>query len=198
MANAPPPSKKRMYTFVCVFYGTHNELIPFLKLAKHWFFILHDKDETDPHYHIYCTFATNKSFASVRNLMISPSTILVQEPLGTPLDNRDYFLHSPGEQYHDKYHYPPESLNYDSPSYWARVFSDDSLPNERNEEFIKDLLFPSMRLEDMAVKYGRDFIKNAEKYVFFRSAVLNERRIDLRNDINGVSKENIYNKAYIK
>lgn len=49
------------YSWSLVTYAQPNEFERLLKSAKHWAWIYHDKDDKEPHYHIYVSFATKRA-----------------------------------------------------------------------------------------------------------------------------------------
>ena len=75
---------QRFYSFKIVTYNSLEYVEAFSKLTSHFAYILHDKDLKEDgtlqseHYHVLCTFTSNKSFESVRKLMGGPENTFVQ------------------------------------------------------------------------------------------------------------------------
>ena len=84
------------------------------KTIKYWAYILHDKDDTAPHYHIYLNFGTSgvdtKEVASWFGLQES----CVNRIKGRRVDMLEYLTHSNDSQKH-KYQYSPAEVvaNFD-------------------------------------------------------------------------------------
>lgn len=172
----------RGYSFGIVSYASIEELQPLLKTAKHYAYILHDKDEgRDAHYHIYATFHTAKSFKGVCGLVESEENTFAELLKGSADDLLTYFTHS---NELEKYQYDASEIVYDNDSkYWSRG-ADKEAKEQENEQFLADLL-SAKSLREMAIKYGRDFMKNYQSYALFREAVRAEEMRNLEKQLDG-------------
>ena len=91
-----------------------QEVIRSKKSIKQWAYILHDKDDTAPHYHIYLNFGkTTVEFADVAN-WFGLSENFVSEVKGRKVDMLEYLTHSNETQGH-KHQYSPKEVisNFD-------------------------------------------------------------------------------------
>lgn len=165
---------ERGYSFAIVSYASLEELQPLLASAKHYAYILHDKDKTDNHYHIYATFHTQKSTKGVCSLVNSEQNTFASLLLGTKENLLAYFIHADLE---DKTQYSSECIVYDDDKkYWSRS-EDIEQKTRENESFIKDLF--TLNRRQLGIKYGRDYIKNFRAYSDYKLAVIEETE-DLR------------------
>lgn len=96
------------------FKGDIQEIIKSRKTIKKWAYILHDKDDTAPHYHIYLHFGTSgvdtKDVASWFGLQESQ----VNKIKGRSTDMLEYLIHANDSQKY-KYQYDPSEVkaNFD-------------------------------------------------------------------------------------
>lgn len=161
-------SKPRKYSFKCVSYASFEELTPLLEQAYHWAIILHDRDnDVDNHYHILVTFKQNKSFDSVRKLVQSSQNTLVQE-LDDWVGDFQYLTHKNAP---DKYQYLDEEVISDDIEFWLRKAKEYE---KGEDDFIFDLLDSNLTYREMAIKYGRDYMRNFRYYREFKEAVLEQ------------------------
>lgn len=159
-------AQPRRYSFKCVSYASFEELTPLLNEAYHYALIYHDRDiEPDPHYHILVTFKQNKSFDSVRKLVQSEKTTLAQE-LEDWVGDFQYLTHKNAP---DKYQYLDEEVISDDIDFWLRKSKEAS---KGEDDFVYDLLDSGMSYREMAIKYGRDYMRNFRYYNEFKEAVL--------------------------
>lgn len=96
------------------FKGDIQEIIKSKKTIKKWAYILHDKDDTAPHYHIYLNFGDSsvdtKEVASWFGLQESQ----VNRIRGRATDMLEYLTHANNSQ-QNKYQYSPDEVisNFD-------------------------------------------------------------------------------------
>lgn len=96
------------------FKGDIQEIIKSKKTIKKWAYILHDKDDTAPHYHIYLNFdgssVDSKEIASWFGLQESQ----VNRIRGRATDMLEYLTHANNSQ-QNKYQYSPDEVvsNFD-------------------------------------------------------------------------------------
>lgn len=159
--------KTRFYSFKIVSYATREEIQPLLDSAKHWVCILHDRDEADNHYHVLATFHRELSFAQVRALVVSDQNTLVN-PLNDWVGDYEYLTHKNAPE---KAQYDVADLESDSFVFWARKANVGMPDDDKNREFVDDLLNGRLSYREMAYKYGRDYIRNFHAYDYFKTAV---------------------------
>ena len=180
--------QQRFYTHSIVSYASIEEIRRLLEQAKAWAYIKHDKDEgKDTHYHIVATFSQAKSFRWVRNQVVSTQNTFTEPIHGEVGDVLDYFTH---KGFVEKYQYSETDIVYSDKEYWERrIRNCDTEKEDKNEAFLNDLLSPNFSVEEMARKYGRDFIKNYKQYHQFRHHCLYLRRSELAYKMDGIPTE---------
>ena len=91
-----------------------QEVIRSKKSIKQWAYILHDKDDTAPHYHIYLNFGkTSVEFSDVANWFGIPENF-VSQVQGRKVDMLQYLTHSNAGQEHKHQYSPSEVIaNFD-------------------------------------------------------------------------------------
>lgn len=168
----------RFYTHSVITYNSIDCCFDLLNASKHYAYIIHDRDKTDTHIHILCTFSREKSITAVRKLVNGNQNTFSQECRDVE-DLLDYFTH---DNEPDKERYSTDSIVYDNIDYWKKRIKDVDIAEDKNEMFIEDLMSKDMTLEFMAKKYGRDFIKNCKHYMHFRLLLKNEREFNCKGD----------------
>lgn len=169
------------YSWSLVTYAQPNEFERLLKSAKHWAWIYHDKDDKEPHYHIYVSFATKKSGNQLLSLIDGNSNTFYEGLKGTAQDLIIYFTH---ENQQNKYQYDNENIHYDNTGYWEKGEAKEA-KEDANEEFLNDLICQKPRRE-MARKYGRDYMKNYRAYEEFARMIITTEIYQLEKDMEGI------------
>ena len=142
----------RFYSFKLVTYNTNeSDIQPLLDKAFKWAWILHDKDKTDPHIHILCTFKQNKSFEQVRKMVEGEQNTFARK-MEDKYQDFIYLPHS--EDFPDKALYNETDIHCNDIGFFQR----GAKKSVDNEEFVTDLLDPNMTYRQKAIKYGRDYI----------------------------------------
>lgn len=157
----------RKYRWSIMTYASPSEFQPLLNKAEHYLYIYHNRDKNENHYHILLTFKQQISLNNIRSIINS-----TQNTFGEPLkDNNAMAIYLTHEEESDKEIYSIEEFVSDNLDFWFTTKKKLS-KEEENEQFIYDLL--NLSKIDMVIKYGKDFIKNYEKYEYFRHLLLNE------------------------
>lgn len=178
----------RFYTHSIVTYNSLDCCFELFNQAKHFAYIIHDRDKTDEHIHILATFSREKSFTAVRKMVIGEQNTFTQECRDVE-SLLDYFLH---DNEPDKERYSPESIYYDDEVYWKKRVNDGEVNVDKNDMFVDDLMSPEMTVNFMARKYGRDFIKNYRSYLEFRKLLSAELTFNRKgDDYNNVDFSNL-------
>lgn len=151
----------RFYSFKVVTYNIdESNFQPLLDKAFKWAWILHDKDKTDPHIHILCTFKQNKSFEQVRKMVEGEQNTFARKMEDKYRD----FLYLPhSEDFPDKALYNETDIHCNDLGFFQR----GAKKTVDNEEFVTDLLDSNMTYKQRAIKYGRDYIRNFRTYTKF-------------------------------
>lgn len=165
----------RFYSFRIVTYYTRQENIqPLLDQAFKYAWILHDKDDTDPHIHILCTFKQNKTFTAVKKLCVPMEGEKEQNTFAYRLEDKyEDYIYLDHRNQPDKHRYPEEEIHCNDKKY----FLGNIQKSIDNAELISDLLRlvgGEISLREMAIKYGKDFIKNRDTYISFAREVMLE------------------------
>lgn len=175
--------RERFYSFKCISYLSYDKLCEKLESEQisHWAFSYHDKDEKEdgtglkePHFHVLIVFRGNKSIEACRKFFEEGCD---QNTLAKPIEDMEhdfrYLLHLDDK---DKYQYEAGARVTDGSKFWERLDKErTSKGKPSDEELVDDLLNESIDIEKMGRKYGRDFMKNLERYQYFREQVLNQR-----------------------
>ena len=173
---------QRFYSFKCISYASEDHIKAILSRAdiSHWARIVHNKDISDngewkeKHSHILVVFKANKSIQRVRDIFqdgTDQNTLVkVVEDI---VHDFNYLTHRDDP---DKYQYSIEDVKTDNGDYWKKVTNEEQIQRTSNEEFIEDLMSDEMSYKGMAIKYGRDFIKNRKAYMQYRVLLRAEER----------------------
>ena len=160
----------RFYSFRVVTYNTNeSDFQPLLDKAFKYAWILHDKDKTDPHIHILCTFKQNKSFDNVRKMIEGEQNTFVQQMK----DKYQDFLYLTHSEDFDKALYEESAVHCNDTSFFQRGIK----KSVDNEEFVVDLLDSKMTYRQKAIKYGRDYIRNFRTYERFAHKIRQEENL---------------------
>ena len=174
----------RFYSFKVVTYNTSESCFqPLLDKAFKWAWILHDKDNTDPHIHILCTFKQNKSFEQVRKMVEGEQNTFARK-MEDKYQDFIYLPHS--EDFPDKALYNESDIHSNDMSF----FQCGCKKSVDNEEFINDLLDSNMTYRQKAIKYGRDYIRNYRVYEKFAIRLRHEENLQ-KGIVGGVELEKI-------
>lgn len=163
----------RYYSFKIVTYNPLSYVQAFISHTKNYAYILHDKDTTDSHFHLLATFTSNKSFNSIKTLMGGDQNTFVQ-PLK---DKYGDFLYLTHKNAPEKFQYSDDLIVSNN----LKFFTDTEKAVISNEEFLNDISpYSLLSYRDLAVKYGRDYIKNYKAYHSFAyEALKQQQHIDL-------------------
>lgn len=186
---------ERVRGFALELYANPSHWGSLLEEAEHYAYIFHDKDVKEdgslktPHYHVLVRFPNAKTKTAVRKLteidkLIEDTTINYQR-LVNPKAMYQYLMHNTKEAIKaKKTRYDEECIFCDNRTYWNDV---TSFGTNDNETFIEDLLNKEFSARDMAVKYGRDYIRNYSRYEAFadtiRAEALRKKTTEYRNEL---------------
>lgn len=188
-------------------YGlvTYNEPSAFVPLlrehCKHWAYICHDKDDCEKHWHIIALFDNERSPNAIVDLFkVLPQNTWINN-IRYGVASYEYLTHnSEGAKKDGKHLYDCCLIHQDSDEYWNIQWrseteikqAEETKRNEdfeqSNEAFLLNLLSPKLDPKKMAMKYGRDFIKNYQSYMNFRYEVLQQEAREQEELIQGLSE----------
>lgn len=162
---------QRYYSFKVVTYNTDLDCIkPLLSACSDWAYILHDKDDVDPHFHVLCVFKQPKSFKRVCDYVLGNQNTFARL-MTSKYDDYDYLIH---KDIPDKFHYDSQERFCSRKSYWELTKKENDI-----REFLEDLISDELTEYDMALKYGRDYIRHRLTYRDFGDLLLSERSRNL-------------------
>lgn len=130
-------SCQRFYTHSIVSYASLDECVVLLQKAKHYAYIVHDKDSTDKHIHILATFSTMQSVTAVRKLVVSSQNTFSQECKDVEA-LLVYFTHV--NEDNEKFKYSSRDIQFDDYDYWRKRINAGEVVESANDMFVDDLL----------------------------------------------------------
>lgn len=166
--------KHRAY-FICTYRSLDECNALLINSAKTYAFITHDKDDKKSHNHFIVVFDNARQCKSICKAF-SDSTL--QTLISVAHDVKlcfDYMLHRDKKSVElNKFRYDVSEVITEDIAYFDRFYGKvDKVKKERdNEEFLNDLCADEINLRAMAIKYGRDFMKNYRNYMTFRAELL--------------------------
>ncbi len=162
----------RTRNFSLIVYGNQDDIKLTIDYHKknilHYAYILHDKDEVVPHYHVLLWLVNATTDSAVRQWF---SDVTSQNVLSQQIVEKSaivsYLTH---KGIKDKYEYS-----------WENIYTDDFMWLTKEEEISTS--FESMftdfdngvPLYDMCKRYGRDFVINFQKYNDMYNMICNQR-----------------------
>lgn len=166
-----------MYGIIC--YLTKDEarhtFSKFIEVyGGHYIAIEHAYDENKIT-HVHCILDTNDHFDYNRlKTILQELSQTKQNFMVTTIKNisksLEYLCHINNPK---KAQYKAEEVFFDSAQHWKEVYTS---PHDDDTVFLQELLSTNFSARRMAEKYGKDFIKNAKSYIYFRELVMEEER----------------------
>ena len=169
LANSFKEDKGKKFKKLCFICYDCEELELFLATAQpfDWAWICHDKDVTDGgepkaiHYHCVVRFENGIRLTAFKKAF--SGNVFVEVPYNDDACIK-YLTH---EGIEGKYQYPVDDVQKFTESGQRSFFvSKEEYQNNKNKEFLDDLENKLPRRE-MALKYGRDYMKNVDRYEQF-------------------------------
>lgn len=133
-----------------------------LAYSSHYVYILHDVDESSPHFHLLLILPNAKTFSAIRSFFTGSQNVL-----GDPIHDRKqayrYLFHLDDP---DKHHYSSSCAFSDNISWWDSLDSDTvySSSGDRTLALLDDINLRKPLRELIGV-YGRDFVIHYDQYV---------------------------------
>lgn len=172
---------QRYHRFAIVTYNEEKDIQLLIQNAFKYAYIIHDKDKTDVHIHILTSFKGNKSYNAVKKLISGNHNTFVQELI----DPQAAYIYLTHEDSPDKALYNEDDIKTNDRDY----FKGKQTINP-NEEFVHDLLDNNLNMRQMAMKYGRDYIRFYSSYQFFKESY-NKQLSECVERINRIAKSKI-------
>lgn len=168
------PSKGHRAYFVCT-YAPKEEIQDIFAYCKSFAWITHDKDVNEDgtpkavHSHFIVRYNDNITPTALAKkfFKLAPNEQTIISPLGDKDCAIDYMLHRDEKSVAKcKTLYKECEILTDDSAYYLRT-KDSKQQKKNNEEFLADLLNGDKTYREMAVEYGRDYIKNYKAYEAF-------------------------------
>lgn len=176
--------KDRFYRWSLVVYGNEEDVLKVCRVSQHYAYIMHDKEEKEIHWHLLCTFKVWKSLASIKSIIDNGQNVLGEEIH----DKQAAFRYLTHKDNPEKYQYDEEEIKSDDKGFWRGEEQGDVV------ELIDDII-EGMSFRDMAIKYGKDFVKNYRAYAHYAALVevqeTNDRVELLKNPAEEVNREQL-------
>ncbi|AXF52639.1 MAG: replication protein [Inoviridae sp.] len=156
-----PKSNYRSRHWSLTTYSTPQEFSPLLSLCSEYSYIYHNKEESEPHYHILCIFKNAKTFTAVRSYIQGS-----QNTFGEPARDLNalyrYLTHKDNP---DKHQYEDTEIIASNPFYWLQIANQESFAKdgEKALNLLEDIN-AKKSYRYMVLTYGRDYIKNHVVY----------------------------------
>ena len=161
---------QRNYRWALVSYASPNEFQRVCLKALHYAYIYHNLEDCTPHYHVLLVFRSQRTLSAIRKDIASEQNTNGQKLRDLCASFR-YLTH---EESTDKQLYPQSSVVCDDLTFWTTLKEDDG--EDYEVDHLIDDIISGLSLRALARKYGRDFMKNREKYEQFAYDVsLHER-----------------------
>ena len=168
-------TNNRYYNFSLVSYVPINDFIEYISnnsLVKHYAVIAHDMDECESHLHAILCLRNNCTETALykkfkRDL---PNQNTLVEGVKDMEGCFDYLTH---ENEENKIKYDKELIISDNLEWFESIEMNNKLNVDNSIGIIQDLL-NSVPLEEMHLRYGRDFVINYQKYKFFADEVVRD------------------------
>ena len=149
------------------------------EIVVHYAYIRHqpEGEATQTHYHIVVKLSCQQTCEYFFNRKSFNHTVRVKglkKRLGA-YRAFEYLIH---KNDNDKIQYSLSEVVSDDLSFWQSLCSS----NKDNSEFVLDLA--SLSPLEMAMKYGRDYIRNYSRYNDFKQLFLSDSPRDVDNDVD--------------
>lgn len=180
-------AEDRFYSFKCVSYDNIDNIIKNLDTRSAKYYIIeHDKDINEngelkkSHNHIVFTVPVRMGIKQVRNLLRNGTD---QNTLVEYCEDLTYWIrYLTHKDDKGKYQYLDEEVITNSSDGYKRLIGGKTTSDEEaNEAFCNDLL--KLNVRQMAIKYGRDYMRNYKSYENFKHALMvcdNEENLKVR------------------
>lgn len=177
--------ESRSRCFSCIVYQHPVEFLSQVPCIVHWSYILHNEDlnedgtKKEEHYHLVVTTKDAKTESAFHKQLTKASNqnVLLEDCTHRLGECFLYLTHeSPSALRDGKHRYPKAEICCDDIAFWNQKVKESKSQEIQylsNEQFVRDLLLNYSPIR-MGLKYGRDFMKNIEKYEAFAVQVIKE------------------------
>lgn len=152
---------QKAYRWSLVTYASPEEIQRVCEKALHYAYVLHDKDDNEPHRHVLLVFRSQRTLSAIRKDIASE-----QNTNGQKLrDLYAAFRYLTHEEQTDKQLYDESIIVCDDVNYWKNLKEDDG--EDYETDHLLDDIITGLSYRELARRYGRDFIKNHASYIDF-------------------------------
>lgn len=178
---------QRAYRWSLVTYASIEEIQKVCERALHYAYILHDRDDCEPHRHVLLVFRSQRTLSAIRKDIASEQNTNGQKMRDICAAYR-YLTH---EEKSDKQLYQDSDIVCDDVSFWQNLKEDDS--EDYDTDHMLDDIICGKSFRELARLYGRDFMKNHRSYTEFAEIVYKQehcgvkypyQHLQWRDDIN--------------
>lgn len=155
----------RYYSFRIITYAKEEEFQELLKYGSKWEYIYHDKDikedgtKKEPHWHINIILRQWKSIKGVCELVKSEQNTMAIPMIDKQKAHR-YLTH---KDELEKYQYEDKLIKSSENKIWEETESKE----DENERFLEIICSREISTKEKAIKIGKDYMKNYDKYERF-------------------------------
>lgn len=185
----PPAENGRCRLWSIVTYPTEADLfrLGIENRIRTYAYIRHDKDiledgtPKEPHYHVLLSLVDAKAHEQVvnwlkREVFCSGCNVLAQ-PIKSRASAWRYLTHADNPE---KVQYSPDEIQSNNRAFWERPEIIVADKEAQNAFFLHDLM--TLSPVELARRYGRDYIKNFDRYHAFVRAFYDSYMNTLRNE----------------
>lgn len=174
--------KPRSYYYAFVTYENPANFPELFDGFSNYAYIKHDDPEDlltsetkSEHWHILVRYANQRyesaMFALARRASLKGHQNVFVERVGSACDMYLYLTHEdPKSRAEDRVTYSSESVSCYDKSFWNDILKDGTSTHFSMSAFLRDLF--SKTPMEMAMSYGRDYIKNRKNYNEFKREML--------------------------
>lgn len=167
-------SNIRALRWFIVTYNTPEEFAPVLEKCVHYAYIKHYLDDCEPHYHLLCIFPNQRTLSAIKKDIVGEQNTFGEKVIDT-IACFKYLTHEDS----DKARYPITDIVSDNLEYFCSLSDDADQPEISS--MIDDII-SGCSLRTLAVRYGRDFVKNSQRYIDYAYAVFRQEREGAKMD----------------
>lgn len=142
-----------------------------LSLSIHYVYICHDKDDTEPHYHLLVILPHAKTFTALKSFFTGSQNFFA-EPISDKYTLFRYLLHLDNPE---KYQYSSDLLISDSLDYWNSLDPDNIIsPSGEKMLSLLDDINLGKSLRYLIGTYGRDVVYHYDELITMARRLLVE------------------------
>lgn len=157
-------------------YVSHKDLLSLFSSADHYAYVWHDRDNKEPHCHFIIRYMYNKTPTAFAKLLkgVNANQNWYFSCTRDKYCAFDYLLHRDQSSIEKgKFRYSESDIICDDINYFTRG-GYEALADLKTQAFYNDLVINQLPRHEMALKYGRDYIKNIRSYEESRKLIMQD------------------------